>query len=232
MSQPTPLQSRERARKAFKREHDEVWNAVSGDPEKTAAVRAILERCDAVRDKMIAHYGRRKEALIAREIAKLTAENDRPQPELKLDGHGRTRRDIEQQAIHNVANRQRGRLQRLNKTERSLLYREVMHRNPNRRSAKESGYLITERNARVLDAVDRAQKLRNKARRSFNATRDQKIARAAERGVENPASEVGYQQAMRLRRIDKAERSVISQTLNQSSFNRASQARATPSMSM
>ncbi len=227
MSQPTPLQSRERARKAFKREHDEVWNAVAGDPEKTAAVRAILERCDAVRDQMIAHYGRRKEGLIAREIAKITAEQDRPKPELKPDGQGSTSRDIKQQAIHNVANRQRGRLRQLNEIERNML-----HRDPSRRPAKERGYLITERNARVLDAVDRAQKLRNKARRSFNAKRDQKIARAAERGADNPAAEVGYQQAMRLKRIDKAERNVISQTLNQSSFKRASQARATPSMSL
>jgi hypothetical protein len=232
MNQPTPLQSRERARKAFKREHDEIWNAVAGDAEKTAAVRAILVRCDAVRDQMIAHYGRRKEALIAREIAKITAKQDRPKPELKPNNQGRTSRDIKQQAINTVANRQRGRLRHLNEIERNMLHREVMHRDPSRRPVKERGYLITERNARVLDAVDRAQKLRNKARRSFNATRDQKIARAQERGAANPAAEVGFQQAMRLRRIDKAERSVISQTLNQSSFNRVSQARATPSMSM
>ena len=232
MSEITRFLSRERARNAFKREHDEIWNAVAGDAEKTKAVWAILERCDTVRDKLIAHYGRRKEALITREIAKITAAQDRPKPELKPLGQGRTSRDIKGQAIHNVANRQRGRLRNLNEIERKMLHREVMHRDPNRRPVKERGYLITERNARVLDAVDRAQKLRNKARRSFNATRDQKIASAAERGAANPAAEVGFQQAMRLKRIDTAERNVIHQTLNQSTFNRASQARGTPSMSM
>ncbi len=231
MNQPNPLQSRERARKAFRREHDDIWKAVAGDIEKTKAVRAILERCDTVRDKLMAHYGRHRDTRIAREIARITAGQDRPAPVLKPDGAGRTSRDIEQQAIHDVANRQRTKLKRLNEAERRLLHREVMKREPGRRPVKERGYLITERNARVLEALDRADALRARAKH-FNRTRDQRIAKAAAKGDPNPEGTAYLHEAKRFHRINRAQSNVIHEALNRKSFNRVAQKQSGPSMAM
>lgn len=233
MADTNPLDTRERARKAFNRDHPEVWQAIAGDTEKIQAARAILKRCDEVRDKLYDHYGRHRQARLTRELSGLLAKQAVPNPQLKPKSAGVSFRDLEQQAMRNVADRQRAKLRQVNEIERRLLYREVMEREPGpRRAPKPRSYLFEERNARVLDAVDRAQALRKRVRTHFDKTRDKRMARAVQRGVDNPANEVAMQQVTRLRQIDHAERNVIHEALDRKSFNRAAQKRSGHAIAM
>lgn len=231
MSEQKPPNERDKARKAFNREYNDVWGEIAGDVGKIKTAKAILARCDRIRDRLQEHYGRRRETLIARETARLLAQRANPAPALTPDGASTSRRDIENEAIRRVADRQRAKLRSLNDRERRMIYRRVLGREPGpkRRPAKSRGYQISEKHARILDAVDRAKALRDKSRQHFKATRDQRIARAAQRGAQDPVGDVQMAEVKRQRWIDRAERNVISQTINPIPFNRAARGRSGPS---
>jgi hypothetical protein len=223
---------REAARKAFRREYHEVWSQIAGDAAKIKRARAILARCDRIRDQLVAQYGRRREALIAKETARLLAENTGTSPEFTPDGAAVARRDIENEAIRRVADRQRAKLRSLNDRERRMIYRRVLSREPEPRAKTipSRGYRTSEKNARILNAVDRAKTLRERAREYFANTRQERLTRAAEAGVERPAEAVSLAEAKRLRWIDRAERNTISKAMGSQVFNRAARSPSTPSM--
>lgn len=223
---------REAARKAFRRDYHEVWSQIAGDAAKIKTARAILARCDRIRDQLVAHYGRRRDGLIAKETARLLADNTRASPELTPSRAAASRRDIENEAIRRVADRQRAKLRSLNDRERRMIYRRVLSREPEPRARKipSRSYRTSEKNTRILNAVDRAKALRERAREHFATTRQERLARAAEAGVERPAEAVSLAEAKRLRWIDRAERNTISKAMGSQVFNRAARSPSTPSM--
>lgn len=223
---------REAARKAFRREYHEVWSEIAGDAAKIKAARAILARSDRIRDQLVVHYGRRRETLIEKETARLLAENAAASPEFTPNGAAVSRRDIENEAIRRVADRQRAKLRSLNDRERRMIYRRVLSREPEprARAAPSRGYRTSEKNARILNAVDRAKTLRERAREHFASTRQERVTRASEAGVERPAEAVSLAEAKRLRWIDRAERNTISRTMGSRAFNQAIRRQSTPSI--
>lgn len=225
-------ETREQARKAFRREHHDIWREIAGDEAKIKTARAILARCDTIRDRLVAHYGRQRDQWIAREVNSLSAEKTKPELALKPEGASLSQRDIENEAIRRVADRQRAKLRSLNDRERRMLYRRVLGREPEprRRAAPSRGYRTSEKNERILDAVDRAKALRERVRQQFNASRTDRIKRAESQGVENPSEAVRMAEARRLQRVDRAERNVISQAIHAPNFNRAARNGSGPSM--
>ncbi|MFT6660688.1 MAG: hypothetical protein ACJA0K_000665 [Maricaulis maris] len=204
----------EAARKAFKREYDDVWMAIAGQADKIGLARAIQDRADKVRDKLYDHYGKHKDRWVKYEMARLTDASFRPRPELRPRWAGLTWQGFKREATINVANRQSARFRRVNAMERAMLETQVLGKKPRQRPVNARSVNMSERDAMVLDAVDRAKSLRDRTRQHFADTKSERLGRAVMRGATDPLHEIFREEALRVQRINRAERNLVGRALD------------------